>query len=81
MNAMSDFLGMMLMLSVPSTIVDRAENVFTAKTLDLASENDFVLCVETEFRLEDEKDGSTAHFILLPDKASIAAMFDAIGIT
>ena len=81
MNAMSDFLGMMLLLSAPSMIVDRAEDVFTAKRLGLAPENDLVLCVETEFGLEDEKDGSTAHFILLPDKASIAAMFDAIGIT
>ncbi len=79
-NAISDFLGMMLLLSVPSTIVDRAEEVFTAKRLDLTPENDFVLCVETEFGLEDEK-GIAAHFILLPDKASIAAMFDAIRIT
>ena len=81
MNAMSDFLGMMLLLSVPSMIVDRAEKVFTAKRLDLKPENDFVLCVETEFGLKDEKDGIGAHFVLLPDNASITAIFDAIRIT
>lgn len=81
MNAMSDFLGMMLLLSVPSTIVDRAEEVFTAKRLGLTPENNFVLCVETEFGVEDQKAGITAHFILLPDKASITAIFDAIRIT
>ena len=81
MNAMSDFLGMMLLLSVPSMLVDRAENVFSAKRLDLTAENDFVLCVETEFGLKDEKEGIGAHFILLPDKASITAIFDAIRIT
>ncbi len=81
MNAMADFLGMMLLLSVPSTIVGRAEEVFTAERLDLTPENDFVLCVETKFGLEDERDGIAAHFVLVPDKASITAIFDAIRIT
>ena len=81
MNAMSDFLGMMLLLSVPSMIVDQAKDVFTAKRLDITPENDFVLCVETEFGLKDDRAGIAAHFILLPDKASITAIFDAIRIT
>ena len=81
MNAMSDFLGMMLLLSVPSMIVDQAKDVFTAKRLDITPENDFVLCVETEFGLKDDRVGIAAHFILLPDKASITAIFDAIRIT
>ena len=81
MNAMSDFLGMMLLLSVPTTMIDRAKDVFTAERLDIKSENDFVLCVETEFGLKDIEPGIGAHFILLPDKASIAAIFDAIRIT
>ncbi len=81
MNAMSDFLGMMLLLSVPGTIVDRAEEVLTVKSFDLTPENAFVLCVETEFGIKGKKDGIDAHFVLLLDKASITAILDAIRVT
>jgi hypothetical protein len=36
--------------------------------------------VETEFRF-DEVDGLRGHFLLLPDLASLKAIFDAIRVT
>ncbi len=78
LNALSDFLGMMLVPSVPSMVVDYAAAVLTTTYLTFGSERDVVLCVETEFHFKDEKEKVPAHFLLLPDMASLRAIFDAI---
>lgn len=78
LNALSDFLGMMLVPSVPSMVVDYAAAVLTTTYLTFGSERDVVLCVETEFHFKDEKEKVPAQFLLLPDMASLNAIFDAI---
>jgi chemotaxis protein CheC len=78
LNALSDFLGMMLVPSVPSMVVDYAAAILTTTYLTFGSERDVVLCVETEFHFKDEKENVPAHFLLLPDMASLRAIFDAI---
>jgi len=78
LNALSDFLGMMLVPSVPSMVVDYAAAVLTTTYLTFGSERDVVLCVETEFDFKDENENVPAHFLLLPDMASLRAIFDAI---
>ncbi len=78
LNALSDFLGMMLVPSVPSMVVDYAAAVLTTTYLTFGSERDVVLCVETEFHFKDEQEKVPAHFLLLPDMASLNAIFDAI---
>jgi len=64
--------------SVPSMVVDYAAAVLTTTYLTFGSERDVVLCVETEFHFKDEKEKVPAHFLLLPDMASLRAIFDAI---
>ena len=81
MNALSDFLGMTLLPSIPTLIVDRASAVFTAAPLDLGEDIDFVLCVETDFEFQGENDRLRGHFLLMPDLASITAILDAISVT
>ncbi len=81
LNALSDFLGMMLMSLVPSLVIGEVGSVFTSGHLKLGEGDDFVLCVETEFRFEDHGDRLTGHLLLLPDTASITAIFDAIRVT
>jgi len=39
-----------------------------------------VFCVETEFHI-DSAEGLRGHFLLLPDLASLKAIFDAIRLT
>ncbi|MEE8060248.1 MAG: chemotaxis protein CheC [Gemmatimonadales bacterium] len=78
LNALSDFLGMMLVPSVPSLVVDYAAAVLTSTYLTFGSDRDFVLCVETRFHFEEAQDQVSAHFLLLPDLASLRAIFDAI---
>ena len=80
MNALSDFMGMLLLPSVPSLVVDLSAAVLTTTYLNFGHDRDFVFCVETELRI-DSGEGLQGHFLLLPDLASLKAIFDAIRVT
>jgi len=78
MNALSDFMGMMLVPSVPSLVVDLSAAVLTTTYLNFGHDRDFVFCVETSFRVEGTPEPLLGHFLLLPDMPSLRAIFDAI---
>ena len=78
MNALSDFMGMMLVPSVPSLVVDLSAAVLTTTYLNFGHDRDFVFCVETSFRVEGTPEPLRGHFLLLPDMPSLRAIFDAI---
>ena len=77
-NALSDFMGMMLVPSVPSLVIDFSAAVLTSTTLNFGQERDFVFCVETDLKMRDTDEGVTGHFLLLPDSPSLRAIFDAV---
>ncbi len=78
LNALSDFMGMMLLPSVPSLVVDLAGAVLTTTYLNFGQERDFVFCVDTSFRVEGASEVMRGQFLLLPDLPSLHAIFDAI---
>lgn len=78
LNALSDFMGMMLVPSVPSLVIDLAAAVLTTTYLNFGHERDFVFCVETSFRFGQTEERLSGHFLLLPDLVSLRAIFDAI---
>jgi len=80
MNALSEFMGMLLLPSVPSLVVDVSAAVLTTTYLNFGHDRDFVFCVETEFSI-DAEEGLRGHFLLLPDLASLKAIFDAIRLS
>ncbi|MGH7560150.1 MAG: chemotaxis protein CheC [Gemmatimonadales bacterium] len=80
MNALSDFLGMMLVPSVPALVVDLAGAVLTTTYLNFGHDRDTVFCVETTFRIEGSDSALTGEFLLMPDLPSLNAIFDAIRI-
>ena len=80
LNALSDFMGMMLVPSVPSLVVDLSAAVLTSTYLNFGTERDYVFCVESEFQFEGESSNLKGHFLLLPDLASLRAIFDAIRV-
>ena len=49
MNALSDFMGMMLLPSPPSLAIDMSDAVLTTAYLQFGGDKDFVFCVESEF--------------------------------
>jgi chemotaxis protein CheC len=78
LNALSDFMGMMLVPSVPSLVVDLSAAVLTTAYLNFGHDRDFVFCVDTSFRVEGTTEPLRGHFLLLPDMPSLRAIFDAI---
>ena len=78
MNALSDFMGMMLIPSVPSLVIDLSGAVLTTAQLNFGQDRDYAFCVETSFRIEETSEPLGGHFLLLPDMASLRSIFDAI---
>ncbi|UCG85958.1 MAG: chemotaxis protein CheC [Gemmatimonadota bacterium] len=81
MNALSDFMGMMLLPSVPSLAIDVASAVITSAQLGFGHDWDHVFCVETDFHFEEAGRKLKGHFLLLPDLASLKAILGAIQLT
>jgi chemotaxis protein CheC len=78
LNALSDFMGMMLVPSIPSLVIDLSGAVLTSAHLNFGHDRDYAFCVETSFRVEGSHDQMSGHFLLLPDIASLRSMFHAI---
>ena len=75
-NALSEFLGMMLIMSVPAFAIDTASAVLTTSYLT-GWDNDYVFCINTRLQLGNHQE-FRAHFLLLPDDASLKAMLQAM---
>lgn len=78
LTALSDFLGLMLVPSVPSLAVEQASAILTSAYLDFGHDRDYVICVETSFEVAGAHDALRGHFLLLPDAPSLRAIFDAV---
>ncbi len=80
LNALSDFMGMMLLPSVPTLVADEAAVVLKSALAEPTDEHDTILCVETEFFFREAEQRLLGHFLLLPDGPSLQAIFDAIRV-
>ena len=80
MNAVSDFMGLMLLPSPPSLAVDMSDAVLTTAYLQFGSDRDYVFCVESEFYLQDIGERLRGFFLLLPDYASLQAILKAVRV-
>src|SRR5918993_2584635 len=78
MNALSDFMGMMLLPSPPSLAVDMSSAVLSTAYVQFGSDRDFVFCVESEFYMNDLHERLRGFFLLLPDVASLQAILKAV---
>ncbi len=80
LNALSDFLGLMLLPSVPELVVGPVGRALSREVLRVVGNDHPVFCVETAFRIEGSERTQTAQFLLLPDPAALSVIFDAIRI-
>ena len=78
MNALSDFMGLMLLPSPPSLAVDMSAAVLTTAHLQFGSDRDYVFCVESEFYMQDLDEHLRGFFLLLPDVGSLQAILRAV---
>ena len=80
MNALSDFMGMMLIPSPPALAIDMSDAVLTTTYLQFGGDKDYVFCVESEFVMSDTEERLRGFFLLLPDPASLQAILKAIRV-
>ncbi len=78
LTALSNFMGMMLLPSVP-TLTMGATRTAIGSAVDPSEEGgDMVFCVDTAFRADGSEAPLTGAFLLMPDQASIQAILEAI---
>ncbi len=80
MNALSDFMGLMLLPSPPSLAIDMSSAVLTTAYLQFGNDKDYVFCVESEFFLQDLQEHLRGFFLLLPDFASLQKILRAVNV-
>ncbi len=80
LNALSEFMGMILLPSPPSLAIDLSDAIMTSTFIDVAQGADYVFCVETEFHLTELNESLRGFFLLLPDLGSLTAILRAIRV-
>ena len=81
LTALTAFMGMMLLPSVPSLAIDYCGAVLSTAHLGFGQDRDFVFCVETDFHFHDIDRILRGQVLLLPDLAALQAILDAIRLT
>jgi chemotaxis protein CheC len=80
MNALSEFMGIMLLPSPPSLAIDMSSAVLTTAYLQFSSDRDQVVCVESDFMMDNVDQAMRGYFLLLPDPASLQAILKAVRV-
>jgi chemotaxis protein CheC len=78
LNALSDFLGLLLLMSVPGLAMDVTAAVLKSTFLEFQEDRDYVFVVETVFNMDQVVGELHGHFLLVPDEASIDVLLRAI---
>jgi chemotaxis protein CheC len=79
MNALSDFLGLMLLPSVPQLELDQVEAVVSRLLTSQARVGEYAFSIETRFSIRGTEP-VTGQFLYLPSFASLRIVFDALRI-
>ena len=77
LSALSMFIGKTTTTSVPALAIDMAAAVMTTGYLNFGEEEDHVFCMSTRLGFADRAD-LPAHFLLLPDGASLRVILRAL---
>lgn len=80
MNALSDFMGLMLLPSVPSLVIDLCAAVLTTTYTNFGDSREWVFSIQTEFAVEGDE-SLKGYFLLLPDLQSLQIILQSIRLT
>ena len=81
LNALSEFLGMILLPSPPSLTIDLSDAVLSSTYVEMLQGAEYVFCVESEFQLTELGERLRGFFLLLPDAGSLKAILRAIRVS
>jgi chemotaxis protein CheC len=77
LSALSMFIGKTTTTSVPALAIDMAAAVMTTGYLNFGEQEDYVFCMSTRLGFAERPD-LPAHFLLLPDGASLQVILRAL---
>jgi chemotaxis protein CheC len=78
LNALSEFLGMVLLNSPPDLAIGSAKAVLTPAASESAAGGTYVFCVESEFTMQEQAERLRGFFMLLPDPPSLRVILNAV---
>jgi chemotaxis protein CheC len=79
LNALAEFTGMTMTMSVPAFAVDMAAAVLMTSYLNFGSEDDYVLSIGTRLGI-DGMDELRAHFLFIPEEDSLYRILKALRV-
>lgn len=79
LNALADFTGMSISMSIPAFTIDMAAAILMTSYLNFGGEDDFVLSIGTGLDV-DGVEKLSAHFLLIPDDASLSRLLRALRV-
>lgn len=80
LNALADFMQMTLLPSPPSLAIDMSDAIFTSTYVASSQGAAYVVCVESEFHLQEASERLRGFFLLLPDPPSLRAILKAVNV-
>ncbi len=80
LNALADFMKMTLLPSPPSLAVDMSDAVLSATYIESAQGQTHLMCVESEFHLQEAQEKLRGFFLLLPDPPSLKRILKTIRV-
>ncbi len=78
LNALAEFMGMILLPSPPQLEIDMSDAILTSTYLESSRGTDTVFVIESEFFLKERNEPLRGFFFLLPDKASLEQILKAV---
>lgn len=80
LTALANFLGFLILPSVPALAVDNALAVLSSAHLDFSEDKDYIFCVETLFFFEGGTTKLHGYLLLLPDPGSLEVILKAFNL-
>ncbi len=80
LNATSEFLGLMLLPSVPFIIRDDFRAIISSVYLEFTEDEEYVFCVKTIFHFSDPKKELEAYLLLIPDTGGLINILKAMDL-
>jgi chemotaxis protein CheC len=78
LNALAEFMGMILLPSPPQLEMDMSDAILTSTYLESSRGTDVVFVIESEFFLKELNEALRGFFFLLPDTASLEQILRAV---
>lgn len=78
LSALSDFVKLPMLTSVPAISIDMLGAVLSTPLIEMYYQGDTALLIETKFL--DSEDHLKGYFILIPDPQSIQTVFESLGV-